>query len=127
MIMRSALLAAAALIAACDSGTAYRADLGQGGKLPAIEATIAAAPAGGQTLSFTGMAGGALPVEFTGIQSARLAVSGTQLPLFKAGAALTASVPPTLPQIAKPLDDKPIRMAFILDNDRTLVANVTFK
>lgn len=125
MSVAASVPAAMLALAACDSMTPLRADLGLAGDPPALDATLGGAP-GAQTLTFTAPAGGSWPDDWSRAQSIRVLLGSAQSPLMKTPAGLVAGIPATVP-FARPLDDRPVQMVFIVDGDHVSVARVTFK
>lgn len=123
--MAASLPAALLALAACDSATPLRANLGLAGDPPALDATLGGAP-GAQTLTFAPPAGGSLPDDWNRAQSIRVLLGSAQSPLVKTPAGLVAGIPATVP-FARPLDERPVQMVFIVDGDHVSVARVTFK
>ena len=128
---RALSLLLALLLAGCDSSSLYTADLGQTASLPAVKALSAPPPAGvqGEVLEFVAPSGGTLPSQWLAAQSLKLDVAGTFLPMVQATVGATpsfdATVPSTLGFVPPPRGSS-ASMAFELDGERVMVAEVTF-
>ena len=122
---RRLLLVLASLLAlpGCDSTTPLRADLGQPGDPPAIDASFDGVA---RTITFTPPSGGALPADWDQARSIRVLLGASYSPLERMTGGLRAFVPATT-GFTEPLDGKPAEMIFVVDGDRAWVARVTFK
>lgn len=109
----------------CDSSTAYQADLGQAGTLPALSATLGAPSSAGTPVTFSAPPGGALPSDWSAAQSLKLYLSGQQLPLAPGPGGYTTLVPAQL-GFTPPLNGTTVPMPFVVNGAHTEVAQVTF-
>lgn len=107
-------------IAGCDSGLAYKANLGQSGTLPAITATetmnlVNSTPV--YTLAFPDTA----IAEWSQAKSLKLLSGGVPYPMTKVGNTYVA--PQTASQ--KTLNGAAVPMTFVVNGDHVVAASVT--
>lgn len=116
----------------CDSGLAYKADLGQHAQTSLLDVTLGVPGATGQALTIAPHPGGdILPAEWLTAKSIKVGVGSTFYSLANTG---TGSLTPTstlntvvqAPFLTKPLDAKESTMSFLINNDRVMAARVTF-
>lgn len=131
------VLTATLALVGCDSGLAYRADLGQTSTVPTVTAQLRSVPLATtplQALSFVAP----LPGDWVGATSVKLLVSGQAVALSQplsggqpstasitAASTLSATVPTGT--VALPLNGNTASMSFLVNNDHVMVANVTFQ
>ncbi|MBM3271196.1 MAG: hypothetical protein FJZ01_26485 [Candidatus Sericytochromatia bacterium] len=120
-------------LSGCDSGLPMRADLGQAGAPPALEATLGPPGAAGQPIAFAARGGGDFGGDLGRARTARVVLGGLALPLAATGSTastistLSATVPATV-ALARPLAGAATEsVVFVLDGDRALVAWVSYK
>ncbi len=125
--------AALLALAGCDSALPFRADQGQAGTPPVLDAAVGLAGAAGQPIAFTSRGGGDIPGDLGKAKAARVLLGGAQLPLTASGstaaaiATLSVLVPPTV-AFTRPLSSAATEaVTFVVDGDRALVAWVAFK
>ncbi len=115
---------AALLLAGCDSGLAYRADLGQrdAAQVPTTTLTETSnVTATGQSLSLSFTR----PAVWQSVSSVKVIVNNIAYPLSATGSNLVTAIPNTAP--LRPMNSNQATMSFVLDNDHVAVAQVTFQ
>lgn len=121
------LLGAGLLLAGCESGLAYQANLGQTATLPEASASLGAPTAAGTMPLYVGpTTGGTLPDWWTSAQSLKLNAGMGYAPvsLFNATTSVyVANIPATF---TKPLDGKPATMSALVNNERVVAVLVRF-
>ncbi|MBO9539635.1 hypothetical protein J7643_03480 [bacterium] len=107
-------------IAGCDSGLAYKANLGQTGALTAMTATESMAVVNNTPVFTLAFPDNGLS-EFASAKSLKLLSGGVPYPMSKVGNTFVA--PQTASQ--KTLDGSATVMTFVVNNDHVVAANVT--
>lgn len=129
----NAIALAALSTMGCDSGLAYKADLGQHAQTYLLDVTVGVPGATGQVVTVAPHPGGAiLPAEWLTAKSIKIGVGSN---FYSLASTATGSLTPTStlttvvaqpPYLSKPLDSQESTMSFLINNDHVMAARVTF-
>jgi hypothetical protein len=112
-------------IAGCDSGLAYKANLGQTGAPPTLTATETVVLTGGTPSGLLLTFDAPEPSEWATAQSLKLLIASVPYPITKAAGSFIVGLPLTASQ--KNLASASVPMTFIVDNDHVMTTKVTVK